>query len=81
VRTTLAIGIAVDLNTSKVVLLGAVEDVTNLIFYVREGFQDLALGKGVANASASSASMAAGAVAVDLGTGGERALRNFAAIG
>jgi hypothetical protein len=52
-----------------------------LIFYVREGFQDLALRKGVANASASSASMAAGAVAVDLSTGGERALRNFAAIG
>ena len=81
VRAALAIGIAVDLNASEVVLLGAVVDVADLILDVGEGFEDFALGEGVAHAAASTTTMATGAVAVDLGTGREWPLGDFAAVG
>ncbi|NKB42627.1 MAG: hypothetical protein GKR86_16595 [Ilumatobacter sp.] len=73
----LAFGITVDLDFGEVVLTGAPVDVAELVFDVRECFEDLLAGKRVAHAAATGSAVTCSATAVLLGADAERALDDF----
>ena len=81
VRATRTIGVAVDLDAGGVEALGAVVDVAELVLDVWEGLEDLFTGERVADAAATGGTVAAGAVAVDLGALAERTREHFGALG